>query len=282
MRVDIPRPIRNDPVIMMNPSAPSRVVRDRRTAVPLYVQLRETLRRDIRDRGLRPGDRIPTEAQLEAQYGVSRATIRQAVGDLELEGVLRRVQGSGTFVATPKIQHVPVLTSFSELLRSQGYEPSHRLLESSVVPAPDEVARELAIEVGEPCRFLWRLFTADGEPVGVSRTWLSLAVIGDADRRIEQDAAHDRSLYALLDEGSDEPMLHHATETINPVPAGEAEAELLGCEVGTPLLLIHRSTFTADDRPVEWTRLVFVPGRYEYRVELHRPDPAGHVPGAAT
>lgn len=259
------------------PSSP--VVRDRRTAIPLYAQLRETLRRDIRERGLRPGDRLPTEAQLEAQYGVSRATIRQAVGDLELEGVLRRVQGKGTFVATPKIQHVPVLTSFSELLRSQGYEPSHRLLESSVVGAPDEVAQDLAIEVDEPCRYLWRLFAADGEPVGISQTWLPLSVIGDADQRIEQGAAQDRSLYELLDEGPDGPLLHHATETINPSPAGPSEAELLGCEVGTPLLLIHRSTFTADDRPLEWTRLVFVPGRYEYRVELRTPDDGGSTHG---
>jgi GntR family transcriptional regulator len=199
--VDTTSQVRDDPVIMMTSAAASPVVRDRRTAVPLYAQLREALRHDIRERGLRPGDRLPTEAQLEAQYGVSRATIRQAVGDLELEGVLRRVQGKGTFVATPKIQHVPVLTSFSELLRSQGYEPSHRLLESSVVPAPDEVAQGLAIEVEAPCRYLWRLFAADGEPVGVSQTWLPLSVIGEADQRIEEGAAQDRSLYELLDEG---------------------------------------------------------------------------------
>lgn len=262
--------------MMTQPAALREVVRDRSMPVPLYVQLREALRRDIRERELRPGDRLPTEAQLEARYAVSRATIRQAVGELEREGVLRRVQGKGTFVATPKIQHVPVLTSFSELLRSQGHEPSHELLESSVVPAPAEVADGLAIDEGEPCRYLWRLFSADGEPVGVSQTWLPLAVLGDdADRRIELGAAHDRSLYELLEEGSQAPVLHRATETINPCSAGPAEAELLGCSTNTPLLLICRSTTTQDDRPLEFTRLVFVPGRYEYRVELRRPGQAG-------
>jgi GntR family transcriptional regulator len=274
--VDSARRLRDDPVIMMIQLGPRReVVRDRRTPVPLYVQLREALRRDIRERGLAPGDRLPTETQLGERYGVSRATIRQAVGDLELEGVLRRVQGKGTFVATPKIQHVPVLTSFSELLRSQGYEPSHRLLESSIVGAPVDVAGGLGIDEGEPCRYLWRLFAADGEPVGVSQTWLPLAVIGDeVDRWIERGAANDRSLYELLEEGADEPVLHRATETINPCPADPAVAELLDCPRQTPLLLIHRATFTAADRPLEWTRLMFVPGRYEYRVELRRPDEA--------
>lgn len=251
------------------------VVRDRDMPVPLYAQLREALRRDIRERELRPGDRLPTEAQLEASYGVSRATIRQAVGDLEREGLLHRMQGKGTFVATPKIQHVPVLTSFSELLRSQGHEPSHQLLESSIVPAPGEVAQGLGIDEGEPCRYLWRLFSADGAPVGVSQTWLPLAVVGEvADRRIERGAAEDRSLYELIEEGEDAPVLHHATETINPCSAGPAEAELLGCDTNTPLLKICRSTYTQADRPLEWTRLVFVPGRYEYRVELRRPDRA--------
>ena len=146
---------------MINSSARNDPVLDREGDLPLYVQLREVLRQDIRDRGLRPGDRLPTEDDLERRYGVSRSTIRQAMGDLAAEGVVRRFQGRGTFVGTPKIQHTPVLASFSELLRSQGYTPSHRLLESAVVPAPATVAEGLEVDDGTPCRYLQRLFFAD-------------------------------------------------------------------------------------------------------------------------
>ena len=249
--------------------------RDSRRAIPLYVQLRDAVRAEIRDRGLQPGDRLPTEGELEQRYGVSRSTIRQAVGDLEAEGVLRRIQGKGTFVAAPKIQHAPVLASFSELLRSQGFTPAHRLLESALVAAPAEVASGLAVAEGAPCRYLKRLFFADGAPVGVSQTWLPLAVMGAYDDFIEGGANEDRSLYELLEQGSPDLMPHHAVETINPGLASEADADLLGCDAGTPLLLIHRHTRTADDRPLEWTLLRFARARYEYRVELRRPAQAG-------
>jgi GntR family transcriptional regulator len=257
---------------------PSHVRRDRRTAVPLYVQVRERLRAEIEGRGLRSGDRLPTEAELEERYGVSRATIRQAVGDLESEGVLRRIQGKGTFVATPKIQHGPILTSFSDLLRGQGHTPSHRVLRSEVLAAPDEVARGLQLDGGAPCRRLERLLLADGDPVGVSTTWLPLEVLGAHDAAIDAGTTAGRSLYELLGESSVELVPDRATETIDPALAGPIEAELLGCEPGTALLFIRRCSWTAADRPLEWTELRFVPGRYQYRVDLHRPTTAevGH------
>jgi GntR family transcriptional regulator len=256
---------------MMTELPPSHVVRDRRTAVPLYVQVRERLRAEVGGRGLRPGDRLPTETELEERYGVSRATIRQAVGDLESEGLLRRVQGKGTFVATPKIQHGPVLTSFSDLLRGQGHTPSHRLLRTEVVAAPDEVVRGLALDEGEPCRELERLLLADGEPVGVSRTWMPLAVLGDHDAAIVEGVTDGRSLYAVLGERSSDLVPDRASETIDPAIADDTEADLLRCAPGTALLFIRRSSWNVAERPLEWTRLRFVPGRYQYRVDLVRP-----------
>ncbi|MGH2659046.1 MAG: GntR family transcriptional regulator [Actinomycetota bacterium] len=244
---------------------------DREAPLPLYFQLREALLQEIRDLGLKPGDRLPTEAELERRYGVSRSTIRQALNDLATQGLIRKVQGKGTFLGTPKIQHVPVLTSFSELLRSQGYVPSHRLLASSRRPAPAQVAEGLRLEEGAPCRFLRRLFLADGDPVGLAETWLPLSILGPNDALFERGAIEDGSLYELL---RSEPLglvLHRAVETINPGLAEEPDAGLLRCEPGSPLLVIKRIAFTPDVRPVEWTLLLFVGDRYEYRVDMQGP-----------
>ena len=114
-------------------------VLDRGAPMPLWFQLREALLREIRDRGMKTGDRLPTESEIERAYNVSRATIRQALAELEAEGVVRRVQGLGTFVASPKIRHRPQLQSFSELARSQGFVPSHRMLRSELVDLPEDV-----------------------------------------------------------------------------------------------------------------------------------------------
>lgn len=247
---------------------------DREAPLPLYFQLREALLREIHDRGLRPGDRLPTETELERRYRVSRSTIRQALNDLAAEGVVKRIQGKGTFVGTPRIQHVPVLTSFTELLRSQGYAPSHRLLASSTVGAPEEVASDLGLEEGAPCRFLRRLFLADGNPVGLAETWLPREVLGPGDELFEHGALEDGSLYELL-EGEVGLALHRAIETVNPSVADARDGGLLRCPPGSPVLLIRRISFDRDERPVESTRLVFAGDRYEYRVEMYRPGPGG-------
>ncbi len=257
---------------MMNPSQLAEgPLQERRNGIPLYAQLREALRTEIKERGLRPGDRLPTEAELEERYGVSRSTIRQAVGDLEIEGLLRRIQGRGTFVGSPKIQHHPVLMSFSGLLRGQGYAPSHRLLETGVVGAPVEVAADLELDEGTPCRLIERLLSADDDPVGVSKSWLPLAVLGDHDGPITAGVTDGGSLYELLGDASAELVPARASETIDPALAGASEAALLGCEPGTPLLFIRRRSWTATGLPLESTQLLFLPGRYQYRVELQSP-----------
>lgn len=244
---------------------------DREAPLPLYFQLREAFLQEIRDLGLKPGDRLPTEAEIERRYQVSRSTIRQALNDLATAGLIQRVQGKGTFLRTPKIQHVPVLTSFSELLRSQGYTPSHRLLASSVRPAQAEMAEGLRLEEGAPCRFLRRLFLADGDPVGLAETWLPLSLLGTHDHLLERGSIEHGSLYELLQSEPVGLVLARAIETINPGLAEEPDAGLLGCEPSSPLLLIKRITFTPEDRPIEWTRLLFAGDRYEYRVEMQRP-----------
>ena len=120
-------------VRIVSAGVPARL--DREAPLPLYAQLKDALLAEVRDGGLEPGDRFPTEAAIGDRYRVSRATVRQALADLEASGVIRKVQGLGSFVAVPKIRHVPLLTSFGELAASQGFTPSHRVLVSSVVEA---------------------------------------------------------------------------------------------------------------------------------------------------
>ena len=248
---------------------------DREAPIPLYVQLRDALLREVREGGFEPGDRFPSEAAIRDRYGVSRATVRQALADLETGGVIRKVQGLGSFVAVPKIRHVPLLTSFTELASSQGFTPSHRVLSSSVEPAPADAAVELGVEEGARCRFLRRLFLADGEPVGLAETWLPLDALHGHDGLFERDRLDEGSMYEVLQREPIGLVLDHAFETISPGVVDPSSAELLGCKLGTPVLIVRRLTFAPEGQAVESTRLVFVGDRYEYRVELHRPEVGG-------
>jgi GntR family transcriptional regulator len=243
---------------------------DRDGRIPLYFQLRDALLEEIRIRALKPGDRLPGEADLERRYGVSRATIRQALAELETEGRVKRIQGKGTFVAAPKIQHLPLLTSFTQLLRTQGYEPSHRILESRILPAPARVADDLGAEEGTLCRFLRRLLLADGRVVGVAETWLAHDAIRDHEELFEPERLASGSLYELL-QGPAGIALARAVETITAVVADEERAGSLGCEPGSPVLAVKRVTSDRQGRGIESTLLLFSGERYEYQVDLLLP-----------
>jgi len=257
------------------PAAPPALDRD--APLPLYVQLRDALLQEIRDGGLQPGDRFPSEAAIKGRYGVSRATVRQALADLEAGGTIRKVQGLGSFVSVPKIRHVPLLTSFTELASSQGFTPSHRVLSSSVEQVTPDAAAELGLAEGARCRHLRRLFLADGTAVGLAETWLPLDALRGHDDLLARERLDSGSMYAVLQSEPIGLVLDHAVETISPGAADAASAGLLGCEEGTPVLSIRRLAFTAEGACVESTRLVFVGSRYEYRVELHRPAPGGQA-----
>jgi GntR family transcriptional regulator len=257
------------------PPAAGPALLDRDAPLPLYVQLRDALLREMRDGGLQPGDRFPSEAAIRDRYGVSRATVRQALADLEAGGTIRKVQGLGSFVSVPKIRHVPLLTSFTELASSQGFTPSHRVLSSALEEIRPEDAAELGLAEGTRCRFLRRLFLADGTAVGLAETWLPVEALHGHDDLLARERLDRGSMYAVLQSEPIGLVLDHAVETISPGAVDAASAELLGCGAGTPVLLIRRLAFTADGACVESTRLVFVGDRYEYRVELHRPAPGG-------
>jgi GntR family transcriptional regulator len=243
-------------------------VLDREAPLPLYAQLSEALLRDVGDR--RPGDRFPSETEIRARYRVSRATVRKAVADLEARGVIRKIQGVGSFLAAPKIRHVPLLTSFSELAAGQGFTPSHRLLASALREVGADAADELGLPPGTRCRFLHRLFLADGDPVGLAETWLPVDVLEGRDAVFER--IDGGSMYELLESEAVGVVLDRAVETISPGAVDAGTARLLGCEPGAPVLLIRRLTYTPAGRVVESTRLTFVGERYEYHVELRRPS----------
>lgn len=244
---------------------------DREAPLPLYAQLAAALLGEIRAGGLRPGDRLPAEVAIRDRYRVSRATVRQALAELESRGAVRRVQGLGSFVAAGKIRHVPLLASFTELAAAQGFVPSHRVLSSEVADAPADVAADLEVAAGTRCRLLRRLLLADGDPVGLAETWLPLAALDGHDELLDADRLDDGSLYEVLQAEPIGLALDRAVETISPGVADRANAEILGCRAGTPVLLIRRVTFADGGDAVESTRLVFAGDRYEYRVELRRP-----------
>ena len=247
---------------------------DKASPVPYYHQLKTILRQQIRQRGLVPGDRLPGDHDLCARYGVSRTVVRQALTELEHEGVLHRVKGRGTYVATGKTPQglVQSLTGLFEDLGAQGFHLRSEVQRLEVVPADAAVAADLEVPPGTPVVALERLRFVDDEPWVLVVTHLPAAL---APGLVDQDL-RDQSLYALLRDRYG-VELAHGRRAVEAQLASPRLARQLGVARGAPVLVLSSVSVGVDGRPVE----SFVAhhrgdrSRFEVALERHRGAEAG-------
>lgn len=252
------------PDVSTDPFSPDRPVRagiPEHGRIPPYYRLKVKLLDLIAELG--QGAVLPTERELAEQYEVSRASVRQAVADLVLEGRLRRRQGSGTYVAGPKaVQHL-ALVSYTEGLREQGVEPGRQLITMEELSADPELARELSIEPGEVVVHIERVLLADGERVGLESTYL----VAERVPRLKEVFDPEGSLYACLREELGVEFAG-ADERVETVLATPREALLIGTPSALPMLLIHRISWESDGRPFERVRSLYRGDRFSFATRL--------------
>ncbi|GAA2802612.1 GntR family transcriptional regulator [Saccharopolyspora taberi] len=236
--------------------------------LPKHVQLREILR-ELAANELLPGSPVPSERELACRYGVSRLTVREAVGQLVADGVLVRVRGKGTFTNRPRIDSALHLASFTEDMRRRGMRPETELLGSAEQVPPADTAEALGLPPDRPAYWLFRLRKADGEPMAVERGWYHPdRVPGLLDRPLTE------SLYTLLDRGYG-VRLEQGTQTVLAEGADPETARLLGVRPGSPVLVFRRIS-TAQGRPVEDMTSWYRGDLYQVTMQLDRTGvPAG-------
>jgi GntR family transcriptional regulator len=214
---------------------------------PAHAQIEASLEQTL-DRGtFAAGDRLPPERELAEHFGVSRMTLRQALGTLERRGRLRRSKGrhGGTFVAAPKLE-LAGTSALSDQLRGLGVAAGARVLSALERDAePDETflgPRVFAID---------RVRLANGEPVALERTTYPADVFPGL-----LDEPLDGSLYELIRRRyRDVPV--RTVERLEPALARPDEAEALGIEPGAPVMLVERTAYSATGRAVERSHDVF-------------------------
>ncbi|MBS1251847.1 MAG: HTH-type transcriptional repressor YvoA [Anaerolineales bacterium] len=247
--------------------------------LPLYFQLKELLRQEIEGGKWQPRQRLPSETELCQTFGISRTVVRQALRELEYEGLLYREQGKGTFVAEPKISEslMQDLSGFYEDMVAQGLTPVTKVLMREVQPATGKVADYLQVEPGDKVIVVERLRSIDDEPILLVTTYLPYDICPEL---VEEDWGA-QSLYALLEDkyGFE---LSHGRRTIEAVAADQYESELLSIEEGAPLILLDSVSYLEDGRPIEYYHAVHRGDRSRFEVEVVRMrngEPlAGRVP----
>ncbi|HAB02297.1 MAG TPA: GntR family transcriptional regulator [Pseudomonas sp.] len=234
--------------------------------VPLYTQLKDLLRERILDGSYAPHSRMPSESELGKAFAVSRITVRQALGDLQKEGLIFKIHGKGTFVAKPKaFQNVSTLQGLGESMTQRGYEVINRLRSLRHVPANAGVAARLQLEEGSLVTEIRRVRLINREPVSLEITWLPKAV----GEKLEQADLVTRDIFLLL-ENDCGIALGHADLAIDAVLADSDLTQALQVEEGAPIMRIERLTHAADGTPLDFEHLYYRGDAFQYRLRIDR------------
>ncbi|MET3554659.1 MULTISPECIES: GntR family transcriptional regulator [Burkholderia] len=236
------------------------------SAAPLYVQIKDTLRARILDGSYAPHSRMPSEHELCAMFDVSRITVRQALGDLQKEGLLFKLHGKGTFVSKPKaFQNVTSLQGFAEAMSSMGYEIVNQLRSVRTVKADRHLATKLNVPEGAPLVEIHRVRLLNREPVSLEQTWVPEAL----GKRLAGADLATRDIFLILENDCGVP-LGHADVSIDAILADDDIVDALRVEESSPVLRIERLTHDASGTPIDYEHLYFRGDAFQYRLRIDR------------
>lgn len=237
--------------------------------VSLYVQLRDLLRTRILDGRYPPHHKLPSESEMIRSFGVSRITVRQALNDLDKEGLIFRRHGKGSFVAKQSaFQDLGRLQGFGEAMRQLGHETYNKLLSVRQMAAPPQVRERLRLDKGAPITELRRVRYLNREPVSLDVTWVPAAI---GERLAREDLA-TRDIFAIL-ENDYGLALGHADLQIGAMLADAGLAADLQTAEGSPILCIERMTHVktpGGDVPLDYEHLYYRGDAFRYRMRVER------------
>ena len=234
--------------------------------IPLYSQLVSIIKRNISAGTLGTGALLPSEAELCRTFDVSRSTVRQAIGELESEGLVVRKQGRGTFVAEPKMRRrTENVYSFTSEINAMGMNPSSTILEFEVIsPSPDIVSM---LELGThntPIYRFTRIRNVNGQPLILETSFYPTYIYP----KLTRELLETHSFYSLLYEEGIVP--YSAVDSYEAVILGRREAELLGCRPGSCAFSVQRRTRTEAGVVYEFTLSLIRADRVKLDIYLHK------------
>lgn len=249
---------------------------------PAYLQIADDLRSRILDGELRGGDKLPSEAELMADYGVSRIVVRQGIDVLRGEGLVVSQKGKGVYVREQRSRTRRVLgdmygthgkratsSPFATSARASGLTPEWEY-QTRRTTAPQSIAERLKIEPGAPVMRTHYRFFAAGEPVMLSTSYEPLAITGGTS--IEQpEAGPTTGVVARMDLIG--VHITHVVEDVQARAARPYETDALQVPAGVPVLYVERTYFEGE-RPIETADIIASADRYTFSYAVPIPKRA--------
>lgn len=229
--------------------------------LPAYIKIHDAIKKDIDDGIWAIGSRLPSERDLADHFAVSRMTLRQAITLLVEEGLLERRVGSGTYVASHRVQEkMRGTTSFTEIVHSQGRVPSSKLISYQKQVASDTEARELNLGKTDYVIRMERIRYADNIPLVYETASIPEKLI----KTIDRTDITEHFFNTLTASGY---HIGKSKQTIYAKTASERVASYLGIAKGHAILALTQVSYFTDGKPFEYVRSQYVGDRFEFYLE---------------
>ncbi|WNC12482.1 GntR family transcriptional regulator [Brevibacillus brevis] len=231
----------------------------------LCLLVMDKIKGDIESGQLRPGERLPSEAELSKQLGISRATLREALRLLEEEKIVIRRHGVGTFINSKPVFSggIGELFSVTDAIERQGYSAGTMILETSFGESADEERKRLSLNPGEGVLIVERIRTADGEPVVYCVDRIPAHLVP------EGYTAVGESIFKWLESVIGLRIAYAVTDIV-PMGYNEKVSNLLQCDKSTPILLLKQIHYDESERPVLYSHNYFRSDKIHFHVVRRR------------
>ncbi len=237
-----------------------------RTAVPLYMQIKEDIKAAIQQGVYKAKEKIPTEPELSAEYSVSRITVRRAIEELCGEGYLIKRQGLGTFVSTPRIHRKITdgnrLESFSTLCQSCNMVAGAHLLSRQIVPIRQEEQEFFGLGSDALLIYVERLRTADNLPIFLENMFFPYQTY----RGLMTEDLNNRSIFQVMKQIDGRTVNDTSRRTLEIAKASPKQAQKLGISTGEPLLFMNCYFIDQEGHPLCIGRQYYVGSRYMFEL----------------
>ncbi|MCM3196499.1 GntR family transcriptional regulator [Priestia megaterium] len=239
---------------------------NKNSSIPLYYQIKESIKRRIESKEWVVGSTIPSEKELCELFSVSRLTVRQSIQELVDEGYLSKQRGRGTFILEKKIeQKLLTTTSFTSLIEEQGKVPRNETLSIEKISPPKTVQRVLYLSEHSEVLCIKRIRFADDTPLAVETVFLPTEYKGHIiDKNI------NCSLHRFIEENFN-VQIGHGKQSIEASIASKKDAEYLQLKENAPLLVIKDVLYLTNKRPFVYVTLAYAGDRFKLSSELENP-----------
>ena len=234
--------------------------------MPLYFQLKNIIKNKIESGEFKGNDRLPAEEDICAEYNVSRATVRRALFDLELEGFIYRIRGKGTYVTDQEgLKQLSSKGTIENLIASARGTKLNLMKIKDIVPQAD-IVKLLTLSAQEKCKWIEAVRSSNEGPFSYANLYFPLHW---GEMIPWQEYQPDKEFLLFLEEKI-KTRLYRASQTIGVGLAGDIASRHLSLDSKAPVLMIRRVYFVRDGSPLFVSITHNRPDRYEYKVELSR------------